>query len=276
MRYAMVLVEISDDEEALRRAGFAAVLAERFGAGLVGVMACRPESPTVEPNATSGMVAELLELQRDISRCEIKLAEQRFRAIAGTRIERVSFAGYLGAATDAIVGHARAVDLVVIGQNKEAETSGGAADPQALLERCGRPLLVLPAGADASLPETVVVAWRDCCETRRAIRDALPLLQAARRVVVAQACESDSLAAARIETGDVADYLGRHGIRAQPAAFHAERRHAPVELEGFARSEGAGLIVAGGFARCRLLDQALPDETERMLTSCGIPCLLSA
>lgn len=277
MRYATVLVEVSDGKDALARAEFAAALAGSFGAGIIGVMACWPDVPAVEPNATIGMVAGLLEQERAATRCEIQLAERRFRAIAQERAAQVSFVGHLGTATDAIIGRSHVADIVVIGQNRDADIARGSADPQVLLERCGRPLLVLPAGPDAvALPETAVVIWHDGREARRAVRDALPLLQAARQVIVVQASEGDSLAEARMGTADVAGYLGRYGISARPVALRGNGRRSAEQLEDFARREGAGLVVAAGFARRRLLDQVLPDGAARMLTSCGIPCLVSA
>lgn len=277
MRYATVLVEVSDTEAAKRRIEFATTLACRFGAGISGIMGCWPKTPEVEPNETIGMVAEKLEQQRAISRCDIQVTEQRFRSIAQEQLDRVSFIGHLGTATDAIVSQSRTADLIVIGQNGEAEIAGGAADPQRLLQSCGRPVLVLPAEhGSGMLLETVVVAWRDCRETRRAVRDALPILLGAQQVIVVQASESDSLTDVRAGTADVAAYLGEYGVRARPVAFHARGTHSPAQFESFARREGAELVIAGGFCRRRLHDQALPDETARMLTAYSIPCLLSA
>ncbi|WP_042701311.1 universal stress protein, partial [Azospirillum sp. B506] len=80
----------------------------------------------------------------------------------------------------------RYADLVVVGQpDPDRDRDQPVAQPADLLFECGRPLLVVPyAGRFSSIGERVLVGWNGSREAARAVGDALPLLTAAKRVVV--------------------------------------------------------------------------------------------
>ena len=52
--------------------------------------------------------------------------------------------------------------------------------------RAGRPVLVVPSAAEFLRLNSVVIAWKDTREARRAVNDALPLLHKAREVIVVE------------------------------------------------------------------------------------------
>ena len=87
---------------------------------------------------------------------------------------------------DAAEIQGRYADLLVVGMPAD---SGLATDAAAMAGRLslaiGGPLLVLPCGAPpTTVGRRVLVAWNGSREANRAVRDALPLLAAAERVVV--------------------------------------------------------------------------------------------
>src|SRR6187551_3958734 len=55
-----------------------------------------------------------------------------------------------------------------------------------LVLRAGRPVLIVPPGAEFLRLNSVVIAWKDTREARRAVNDALPLLHKAREVIVVE------------------------------------------------------------------------------------------
>ena len=56
--------------------------------------------------------------------------------------------------------------------------------------RAGRPVLIVPPGAEFLRLNSVVIAWKDTREARRAVNDALPLLHKAREVIVVELLEA--------------------------------------------------------------------------------------
>ena len=60
----------------------------------------------------------------------------------------------------------------------------GRRDPGLILLRAGRPVLVVPDIIAPLALRRVIVAWKDTRECRRAVRDALPLLQQAKEVLL--------------------------------------------------------------------------------------------
>lgn len=277
MPYAHVLAEVSNSAEAMRRVDAAAALAAHFGSRLTGVVTRCPASFDVEPNATIGMVAEELERRRAEARSEIASMENVFRSIASRHLDRLALLGTIKPATDLFTQASRAADLIVIGQNGPREIANGAPDAEALLDTCGRPILVMPAACVISEPPAnIVVVWSDTRESRRAVLDAMPLLEAASEVTVLQISEGDGGTEARCAVADVARYLMRHDIGARPLVLPANDRAAAVRLEEYALNAGANLVVAGGYARHRLIATELVANTRKMLISYRIPCFISA
>lgn len=276
MSYAHILVEVADSAEAMRRADAAAVLAAHFGARLTGVVAQCPAPLEVDPHATIGMIAEELDQRRARARRAIADTEALFRSVAARHLDDLAIHGCLEPATDSFIRQSRAADLIVIGQNGPAEIAAGAPDAEALLETCGRPVLVMPAARVlAAPPANVVVIWSDARESRRAVLDAMPLLASASEVTVVRICEEANGAEARLSVADAARYLARHGVNARSLVLHDSGRAVAVRLEEFAFNAGADLVVAGGYGRHRLVATELVANTRKMLLSYRTPCVVS-
>jgi hypothetical protein len=79
--------------------------------------------------------------------------------------------------------HARAADLVVVGQRRSgpAPACNTRADPSSLVLMAGRPMLIVPPQKDCPSAEHIIIGWKDRREARRAISDSLPLLKRASR-----------------------------------------------------------------------------------------------
>ncbi len=81
--------------------------------------------------------------------------------------------------------------------------------------QAGRPLLVVPDSVDWLDLRSVLVAWKDTPEARRAIADSLPMLRKAKDVTVAEIVEDgDGRPAAASRVRDVVAWLSRHGVSA--------------------------------------------------------------
>src|SRR5437879_12620156 len=77
------------------------------------------------------------------------------------------------------------------------------------------PLMVAPPSEECLDLSSVLVAWKDVREARRAIFDALPILAAAKEVTIAEIPEQDGCRAdTRSRVADVAAWLRSPGIAA--------------------------------------------------------------
>lgn len=72
-----------------------------------------------------------------------------------------------------------------------------------LIMQIGRPVLIVPATDRARSFERFMIGWQDTRESRRAVVDALPLLERAVHVAVVEIAADEDLARARAHLADV-------------------------------------------------------------------------
>jgi nucleotide-binding universal stress UspA family protein len=266
---ATVMVHVGEESEA--RVELALALADRFRATLIGVAGLVPR-----PVLVAGGVAVYAEgVEQDYARARASLDEmgRRFRA-RGASLEQVEWRSALAPPVDLLVREARAADVVVLGPRQRNDPLR--TDPGLVLLRAGRPVLVVPAAA-ASIPlRRAVVAWKDTRECRRAVSDAIPLLQQAEEVLlveIAEAAAHSVTAAAGL--ADIRRYLERHRVLVAGEARPRAKGSAGAALLQFVRSENADLIVAGGYGHSRLGEWIFGGMTRDLLAECPVCCMLS-
>jgi len=149
------------------------------------------------------------------------------------------------------------------------------ASPKDLVMQAGRPLLVVPDTANWLDLRSVLVAWKDTTEARRAIADSLPLLRKAKYVTVAEIVEAgDSRPAAVLRVRDVVAWLERHGVAATELV--PEKHGAATDqLDGIAADVGAGVVVAGAYGHSRFRELILGGMTQHLITQTTRCVLLS-
>jgi nucleotide-binding universal stress UspA family protein len=143
--------------------------------------------------------------------------------------------------------------------------------------QAGRPLLVVPDKVNWLDLRSVLVAWKDTPEARRAVADALPMLRKARDVTIVEIPErDDDRSAVMAGVTDVAAWLARHGVTASARVSEAVRNAtAAAQLEQVAGDLGAGLIVAGAYGHSRFRELILGGVTEYLVTQSARSVLLS-
>jgi len=276
MTYATVMVSLALDQPNEARLQVAGELAERFEAALVGVAAARFAPPLY---FTDGAEAQRLINQEEASvkRCLADL-EAEFRAATKTRSGRAEWRCAMDFPTRFVLAQARCADIVVSGGRSPAFSDAfSLASPKDLVMQAGRPLLVVPDRINWLDLRSVLVAWKDTPEARRAVADALPMLRKARDVAIVEIPEEDDdRAAVMAGVSDVAAWLARHGVTATarvPEAVGSEP--AAVQLERIAGDVGAGLIVAGAYGHSRFRELILGGVTEYLVTQTARCVLLS-
>jgi hypothetical protein len=107
----------------------------------------------------------------------------------------------------------------------------------------GRPLLVVPESCNWLDLRSVLVAWKDTAEARRAASDALPQLRKSSEVTIVEIVEGEAdRAAALLRVEDVAAWLSRHGVRASQQVA-GQCSDAATQLERVASDVGAGWLL---------------------------------
>jgi nucleotide-binding universal stress UspA family protein len=176
-----------------------------------------------------------------------------------------------------IATNARAADLIVTSRSRRHGGSAyNVAAPGALVLQAGRPVIVAPPEADKLELGSVVIAWKDTRESRRAVADALPLLKRAGAVVVGEVCYHLDAAVAKARLDDVAESLLRHGVRASTTVCVEDKDlHAPRQFLDLADQHKADLIVAGGYGRSRFQEWIFGGFTRALLAQTSRAVLLS-
>jgi nucleotide-binding universal stress UspA family protein len=275
MKYATVMVGMAVGQPNHSRLEIAAQLAERFGAGVIGVAAAEFTPPLY---FTEGEPAQRL-IDQGWAAVKNRLAELEgeFRAAMQNRAAEVEWRCAEDFPTRYVVQQARACDIVVVGE----AARGGLADPFAqvnpsdLVMQVGRPLLVVPDACNWLDLRSVLVAWKDTPEARRAVSDALPLLGQAKEVTVAEIVEDEAdRSAALSRVGDVVAWLSRHGVRASQLVPE-QRGDAATQLERIGSEVGAGVVIAGAYGHSRLSEWILGGVTRRLINPANRCSLLS-
>ena len=168
--------------------------------------------------------------------------------------------------------YGRFADLVVVGRKREGEDAAMDVLEAALMDT-GKPLLIAPAVAPASLAGMVVIAWKDTAEAARAVAAALPFIAIAERVLIVSIDEED----------DASDASGERLHRAlrwhnkNVAVRHLQRggRAPVVVLLEVAKAEGTSLLVMGGYSHSRLREVVFGGFTQSILRDADLAVLIA-
>jgi nucleotide-binding universal stress UspA family protein len=266
MNYKTIMVSLALDKPNDACLAVAGDLAERFEARVIGIAASDIRAPLY---FEEGEYAQnLIRHEEGVIRKRLSELEAEFRGSVQKRAKSVEWRSTLTMPANFLVQHSRAADILVVGARTEAIVDLGAAvDPADVLMRAGRPLIVVPSTAQCLDLRSVLVAWKDVKEARRAILDALPILAIAKDVTIAEIPEEGS---ARVDAlshvEDVATWLRGHGIVASVVASEPTA-DVPGELEWIAANVGAGMVIAGAYGHSRLREWALGGVTRYLITS---------
>lgn len=187
----------------------------------------------------------------------------RERGISARRILERSLAGNI---PEIITEHARLRDLTIIPVGDRENQLDVA---EHVIFGSGRPVLVVPekpriAGSQAF--DKVGIAWDFSRPAARALADALPLLQHAKRIRVVTVTHEKRIDNRR-SMADLENHLAIHGIDAVLEEEDAHGRTIGQTLEEYARDRDLDLLVMGAYGHSRLRDFILGGATRAMRES---------
>lgn len=180
----------------------------------------------------------------------------------------LSFASIAGREEDIVAQQSRLYDLAVV-PHPEADEDVSSSDAlHAVLFDSGRPVLIAPRVAPASIGTRVCVAWNGTAESAAAVAAALPWLHRAEKVRILYADEYQ-------RRGPPAEglraYLRWHEIEAEAVLFKPQTREVGAGLLGAARDFGADLLVMGAYSHSRLRQLILGGVTRHVLENADLP-----
>jgi len=261
--YATILVHAEPGLASSHRVEVAARLARELGAQLIGLGAETFDPALFSGPFTSFAAGEWVNLVQEEVTNNLAGAEAAFRRDAAGA--EISWRKVQDHPHRALTNTAHAADLIVASP-RGARNTMQAADPADVVMSAGRPVLIVPEGHSHFVGMTVLVAWKNTRECRRALTDALPFLQRADDVVIASVVNADMVDVATGETDDVVANLKRHGVDARPlVSTVAKNVPEEIELERLATVNGADLIVAGAYGHSRLREWTFGGVTDSFL-----------
>jgi len=276
MTFQSIIVHVDDGPSSEARIRSAVGIARRFKSRLVAMFA--PAMPQVSVDIRQLAPADIAKLTQARETREANQALLRSCA-ADAGLRHVEMRVVAGEDLDDAVAQSRCADLTILGQPEPG------ADHAALTRRLaenvvldsGAPVLILPyAPSMKSIGDHVLVAWDGGREAARAVRDALSMLAAAKRVTVMTVGERARFGeeAARSQER-LAAYLGVHGIKAQLASLADVLDDRGEALLSRICDLGVDLVVMGGYGHARVREIVLGGLTRTMLDSMTVPVLMS-
>ena len=203
------------------------------------------------------------EADRQFSRTdgEVDNAASEWRLLTGDPVEGVTTSAHYA-------------DITIVGQTDPDDENSVSGLADSVVLAAGGPVLVWPyTGSFGINAETVMLAWNGTREAKRALADALPLLQQASKVIVLGIDTGDGK---HIPGAEVSTYLARHGVSADARhAISSSDLGASDALLSEISDLGAGLLVMGGYGHHRMREVLLGGVTRDILRQMTVPVLMS-
>lgn len=235
-------------------------------------------SPPVGDFAAGLSEAWIEERQQDLA----KLAErtETLEALLARRAISADLSSeYVEAASadNAIGLRARYCDLAVLGPDALSTVNLKRCIAGGVLFHAQRPLLLVPAGAKASLrPRRILVGWNSSLEAARAVREAASIIAHADdvRIVMVDPLSTDR--ANGPEPGaDIAAYLARHGAKVTVDRLPSAGNPVAEILTRHASDIAADMIVVGAYGHTRLRERLFGGVTRTLLEASPVPVFMA-
>ena len=140
--------------------------------------------------------------------------------------------------------------------------------------KSGRPVLIVPNKIDNFNLNSILVGWKETREARRAIADAIPILQVAKEVTVVEVASKSNKKETNQNLKDVENWLKSHAINAICVTHNAKEDDAS-DFVSIAKKQKANIVVAGAYGHSRFREWALGGVTDELLHNTKFCSLMS-
>lgn len=237
------------------------------GEGLSGAMIEEMMSATEKESSDRAHAVRAM-FERFAGEHEVIIADAR----PGSDYATASFAAVTGREEDLVAQLARLADLTVVPHPDAGEDVSSSDALHAVLFDSGRPVLIAPQIAPASIGTRICVAWNGTAESAASVWGALPWMQRAEAVRILSAEEYQRRGPAAT---DLADYLALHGIHAEMATFRTVSNSVGAGLLAAGREFRADLLAMGAYSHSRLRQLILGGVTRHVLEHATLPVMMS-
>ncbi|BAI72135.1 universal stress protein UspA-like nucleotide-binding protein [Azospirillum sp. B510] len=269
-----ILLHMANDDAHASRLAVAAALAKRFSAHIQALYIATPVSMPAGATgraASYGYMAEATAIAHENAE---RIGQEVRQALDGLPYD---WAVEEGDHVDLLAERASYADLVVVAQSA-AVRSGERVSlhhiPDRLPMATATPVLVLPPRqtAAAVIGRHVLIAWKNSRESARAVRAAMPFLEAAESVTV---LTIEPLGVQTCDAAALVEWLHRHGIAARPQSVIASGGEVGDMILSCCADQGADLLVMGAYGHSRLRELVLGGATRKVLEGLSLPALLA-
>jgi nucleotide-binding universal stress UspA family protein len=253
--YRDILVFLDPTAEAAERARFAVSLAKTHGARLIGV------------DVTAAPAGKEAESEATVARMFAEATRQTSPSAVFVPADKPDEGELFSHCIDLMIApgpESLAYDVI----------RRGALD-RALLES-GAPVLILPPDwTPGPIGDNIVIAWNAGREALRAVHDAMPLLERAKKVTLFAFSSRPS--ALRKSAQMLTDHLAAHGVKAEHISDWTNTGDLTAVEALFASldTQDADLIVAGAFGHSRLYEGLFGGVTMDLMHQQSLPVLMS-
>jgi nucleotide-binding universal stress UspA family protein len=206
--------------------------------------------------------------ERFVAQHEVVVGEARHGSLNAT----ASFAAVTGREEDLVAQQARLADLTVVPHPEAGEDVSSSDALHAVLFDSGRPVLISPQQAPATIGSRVCIAWNGTAESAASAWAALPWMQKADAVRVLSADEYQRRGPG---AADLQAYLALHGITAELSTFRPHDRDVGAGLLRAAAEFNADLLCMGAYSHSRLRQLILGGVTRHVLENARIPVMMT-
>ncbi|MDP6350892.1 MAG: universal stress protein [Alphaproteobacteria bacterium] len=268
-----ILVHANDDPRCAVRFAVAIALAERHDARLTALFA--DHSPPLPGYVRAQLDDRTLSQMQDNAEARAAAVREAFETASARNGIEGEWRREDGEMSMLLALHVRYADIAVVSQpDYEAEIASEAANlPAELVLHGGRPVLIIPyAGRFETVGDTVLVAWNGSREASRALHDAIPILLAAKSVLVHVINPTDQR---HLPGADIGAHLAHHGVEVEVAYSVAPDIDVSDEILNVASDSSADLVVMGAYGHSRLRETVLGGPTHDLLRHMTTPVLMS-
>ncbi len=277
MRYHDILLHLADDKRSAEKTQVALALAAKFKAKVTALYTL--PFPNQLYYMGEYVPPTYFQQQMDEARDTAMTARKAFEAAAQREGITADWIESDRLPVETLEVHGRIFDVAVVGQPDPNQdmlapvAPGTTALPADLALTLGRPVIVVPyAGTYPALGKTIMIAWNGSKEATRAVHDAMPLLQAAKKVIIfginpgmAEQASAEALV----------KHLARYDVVAELRHTTADGIEAGEALLSALSDYGVDLLVMGAYGHSRLREMVFGGVTETVLRSMTAPALLS-
>jgi nucleotide-binding universal stress UspA family protein len=272
-----ILAVVMDAEGDAAAIAAAASMSEAANAHLAcAFLTALPDEPLAyEPSVVAGVWAELLGRARAIAADERAKVEAKLKALV--RPCELRTAEALGRDLGRVAAvHARYADVAVLtrpsadGRDLRQELVEG------VLFHAGRPALVVPPKWTGTVGTRPMLAWDASREATRALNDAVHLFSGASTfTVVTVDAKPKAFGHSEQPGAQIAAYLARRGLGAEVRNLDSLGKSPAEALMAEAQSQGADLVVMGGYAHARVRELLFGGATRDLLEEAPVPLLMA-